>query len=192
MNCVVLQTFRRVRHAIRNKIARVIAPACHCSKALPSAARCRVCIQSREQRSREMPAIAGGRGNGFSTWARVVSRIRRVIRVVLSQTRGHCSRASTAPLELRLARSGNVKKIRCDEGKAASIRMPLNIYISGVVCAFTGNEGGDDQGQKTEGTARHVGVRTLEGLLEGFGDTSLSSCAHAFYYTPCRSSAKLY
>ncbi len=50
-----------------------------------------------------------------------------------------------------------------------------------MVCAFTGNEGDHDQGQKTEGTAHHVGLRTLEGLLEGFGDTSVSSCAHAFY-----------
>jgi hypothetical protein len=49
-----------------------------------------------------------------------------------------------------------------------------------VVNVFTGNEGDHDQGQKTEGTAHHVGVRTL-GLLEGFGDTSISSFAHAFY-----------
>ncbi len=58
-----------------------------------------------------------------------------------------------------------------------------------MVCAVTGNEG--DQGQKTEGTAHHVGVCALEGLLEGFGDTSISTCAHAFYQMGAASLQKL-
>ena len=66
--------------------------------------------------------------------------------------------------------------------------------MAGVVCAFTGDEGDHDQGQKTEGTARHVGVRTLEGLPEGFGDTSQQLRTRLLLHEghPCKSSAELY